>query len=191
MYTYLLACLRIVTEKKHPQMGIWTFEWLVHQINSLCEVLKLKQFFWKNKVVTGKTPFFVIGPFYTPYSIPANTRLGEDVLNTSWRRLHCNIFCLLRRLQGIIARCLLEDVLKKKSCKHVLKTFLEDVLEICHQDFFKTSWKTKDCYAADVLENKKCLLGFVLTLASDRVVFYGNTAFSNLNNLKHEISNWV
>ena len=32
------------------------------------EVLKLKQHFQKNKAVTGKTPFFVKGPFCTPYS---------------------------------------------------------------------------------------------------------------------------
>ena len=32
-------------------------------MNSLQEVLKLKQKFEKNKVVTGKTPFFMIGPF--------------------------------------------------------------------------------------------------------------------------------
>ena len=42
---------------------------MLHQINSLHEVLKLKQNFRKNKVVTGKTPFFVIGPFCTPDSI--------------------------------------------------------------------------------------------------------------------------
>ena len=35
-------------------------------------VLKLKQNFRKNKVVTGKTPFFLIGPFYNPLSISLN-----------------------------------------------------------------------------------------------------------------------
>ena len=38
-------------------------------MNSLYEILELKQNFWKNKVVTGKTLFFVIGPFCTPCSI--------------------------------------------------------------------------------------------------------------------------
>ena len=33
------------------------------------KVLKLKQYFQKNKAVTGKTPFFVIGPFGTPHFI--------------------------------------------------------------------------------------------------------------------------
>ena len=33
------------------------------------EVLKLKQYFQKNKAVTGKTPFFVIGPIGTPLFI--------------------------------------------------------------------------------------------------------------------------
>ena len=72
--------LKILTEKKHPQIklqrfrkvGIWTFRWLIHQINSLNEVLKLKQNFRKNKVVTGKTPFFVICPFCTILSVCLN-----------------------------------------------------------------------------------------------------------------------
>ena len=72
--------LRILTGKKHRQiklqrlqkLRIWAFESLVHQINSLWEVLKLKQNFQKNKVVNGKTPFFVIGPFCTHHSICLN-----------------------------------------------------------------------------------------------------------------------
>ena len=36
---------------------------MVHQINFLLEVLNLKKNLQKNKVVTGKTPFLVIGPF--------------------------------------------------------------------------------------------------------------------------------
>ena len=47
-------------------------------INSLHKVLKLKQNFQKkkiikNKVVTSKTVFFVIGPFCTSLSICLNT----------------------------------------------------------------------------------------------------------------------
>ena len=38
----------------------WAFGLLVYQINSSEEVLKLTQNFQKNKVVTSKTPFFVI-----------------------------------------------------------------------------------------------------------------------------------
>ena len=63
--------LRILTEKNYCQIKlqrlqkvrIWTFGELVHEINSMEEVLKLKQNFQKNKVVTEKTPLFVIGPF--------------------------------------------------------------------------------------------------------------------------------
>ena len=44
------------------KVQIWTFGLLVQQINSVQEVLKLK-LFQKNKVVTGKTPFFLIGLF--------------------------------------------------------------------------------------------------------------------------------
>ena len=47
--------------------------WMVLlQINSLYEVLKLKQNFRKNGVVTSKTLFFVIGPFCTSQSICFN-----------------------------------------------------------------------------------------------------------------------
>ena len=59
--------LRILTGKKHGVFGS-----LLHQINSVEEVLKLKQNFQKNKVVTGKTPFFVTGPFRTYHSICLN-----------------------------------------------------------------------------------------------------------------------
>ena len=72
--------LRILTEKKHRQMElqclqkvqIWAFGLLVQQINSLYEVLKLKQNFQKNKVVTGKTLFFLIGPLCSHHFICLN-----------------------------------------------------------------------------------------------------------------------
>ena len=41
--------------------------WVVGTSNQL--FLKLKQNFQKNNVVTGKTPFFMIGPFCTHHSI--------------------------------------------------------------------------------------------------------------------------
>ena len=73
----LIFYLRLVTGKKHPQIRlqhlwkvwIWTFGLLVHQISSFKEVIKLKQNFHINKVVTGKTPFFAIGLFCTHHSI--------------------------------------------------------------------------------------------------------------------------
>ena len=49
-------------------MDIWVVGIYVHQINFL-KVLKLEQIFQKNKAVTGKTPLFVIGPFYSRHSI--------------------------------------------------------------------------------------------------------------------------
>ena len=72
--------LRILTGKNHPKIKlqrlrkirIWTFGLLVHQINSFEEVLKLKQVFQKYKVVTGKTPLFVIGQFCSRHSICLN-----------------------------------------------------------------------------------------------------------------------
>ena len=76
-------CLKILTGKKHRQLKlqrlqkvrIWAFRLLVHQINFLQEVLQLKQNFEKDKVVTGKAPFFEIGPFYTHHSICLNIGL--------------------------------------------------------------------------------------------------------------------
>ena len=67
--------LRILTEKKHRQMELQRLQkvqiW-VQQINSLYEVLKLKQNFQKNKVVTGITLFFLIGPLCSHHFICLN-----------------------------------------------------------------------------------------------------------------------
>ena len=72
--------LRILKGKKHRQtklqqlqkVRIWPFRLLVHHINYLQEVLKLKQNFQKNKVVAGKTPFFVIVPFCSQHTVCLN-----------------------------------------------------------------------------------------------------------------------
>ena len=54
-------------------MGSWV---VLHQINSLQKVFIRKQFFFfLNKLITGKTPFFVIVPFCTPHAICLNTDL--------------------------------------------------------------------------------------------------------------------
>ena len=76
-FSHTRRILRILTGKKHPEIKlqrlrkirIWTFGLLVHKINSIKEVLKLKKIFQQNKVVTGKTPLFVIGPFCSRHSI--------------------------------------------------------------------------------------------------------------------------
>ena len=77
----------------------------------------------------------------------------EDVLETSWRRLQCNIFLSSKK------------ILLGRRLEDVLKTFKEDVSQIRLEDVFKTSWKTKSVTLKtssrrlkDVLENKKCLL---------------------------------
>ena len=54
---------------KSMNMDIW---WLVHQVNSLSEVIELKQNFQKIKEVTGKILLFVTGPFFTHHSICLN-----------------------------------------------------------------------------------------------------------------------
>ena len=64
-----------------------------------------------------------------PY--PANIRLGENVLKTSWRRL-----------EDIIARCLANTSwrrFRKTYCRYVLKT-LEDEKRYA-EDVFKKSWR--------------------------------------------------
>ena len=62
-------------------MRIWTLGSLVHQINSFSEVLKLKQVFQKNKVVPGKTPLFVIGPFVLTLASDRAVLNGNDVFS--------------------------------------------------------------------------------------------------------------
>ena len=74
------VALTILTGKKHRQIKLqrlrkvrkWAFGTLVHQINSLSEVLKLKQNCQKNKAITCETPFFFIGPFCTRHSTCLN-----------------------------------------------------------------------------------------------------------------------
>ena len=60
---------------------LWIFGSLVDQIKSFFKVLKLKQIFQKNKVVTGKTPLFVIGLFNGRHSICFNIYLWQRVFN--------------------------------------------------------------------------------------------------------------
>ena len=79
---------------------------------------------------------------------PANIRLGQDVLKTSWRRLEdvfsVTFFCLPRRLENVLKTSWRHNC--KTSCKHVWKTSwrrLEDVL--------KTPWKTSWRRLEDVL----------------------------------------
>ena len=55
---------------KSTNMSIWVVD-TSNQV-FIGAVLKLKQNFQKNKVVTGKTPFFVIGSFCSHHSICLN-----------------------------------------------------------------------------------------------------------------------
>ena len=79
------------------------------------------------------------------------------LVKTYWRRLQdvfsVTFFCLPRRLEDIIARRLantswrrLEDVLGRRIANTSWRR-LQEVLE------------DENCYAEDVLENNKCLLG--------------------------------
>ena len=105
--TLLNFYLRILTGKKHRQIklqhlqkvGIWAFGSLIHQINSLWQVLKLKQNFEKNKVVFGKTPFFVIGPFCTHHSICLNIGFWYGSFVWKWCTFNLSAFNLKEVLQ--------------------------------------------------------------------------------------------
>ena len=93
----LFITLRMLTGKKQPQIifqrfrkfWIGTFGWLIHQINYLYKVRKLKQSFWKKKAVAGKSPFFVIVPFCTLHYICLNIGFwpGSFILK-------CSVFIL-------------------------------------------------------------------------------------------------
>ena len=97
-------------------------------------------------------------------SSPANIRLGQDVLKTSWRLLEdvfsVTFFCLLRCLEDILKTSWRHNC--KTSCKHVLKTSWKTSWRRFRKTYckyvFKTSWRRLE----DVLENKKCLLGSLL-----------------------------
>ena len=69
--------LRTLTGKKHPQIKrqrlqlewISTFGLLVIKSTFYKRFLNWNKIFLKDKVITGKTLFFVVDPFCTPYSI--------------------------------------------------------------------------------------------------------------------------
>ena len=64
------STLKLNSRKNTDKM--LTFGSLVHQINSFEGVLKLGEIFQKNKVVTGTTPLFVMGPFCSRHFICLN-----------------------------------------------------------------------------------------------------------------------
>ena len=88
----IFISLRILTRKKHPKIKlqrlrkirIWTFGLLVHQNCSFQEVLKLEQIFRKNKLVTGKTPLFVIDPFCSHHSICLDIGFWQSRFEWKW-----------------------------------------------------------------------------------------------------------
>ena len=66
------------------KIGVWIFGSLLHRINSFKEILKLKQIFQKNKIVTGKTPLFVISSFCCLHSICLNIGFWESSFEWKW-----------------------------------------------------------------------------------------------------------
>ena len=67
--------------------------WVAGTSNQLFkEVLKLKQNFQKNKVVTGKAPFFVIGQFSTHHSICLNAGFWCGSFVWKWCMINLGAF---------------------------------------------------------------------------------------------------
>ena len=102
-----------------------------------------------------------------------------------------------RRLQNVFARRL-QDVFKTSSrCfQNVFKTFSrrnckastsrrlqEDVLQLCLEDVFKTSWKTKKSYAEDVFKTswKRLQYLFIKT----------NVCWANTKEIESKLINMV
>ena len=84
--------LRILAGKNHPQIKfqrLWAFGSLVHQNNSLWEVRKPEQNFQKERVVTGKTPLFMIGPFCTHHLFCLNIGFWHGSI--IWKRCVFNL----------------------------------------------------------------------------------------------------
>ena len=88
-----LVKLRILTGKMYPKIKlqrlrkirILTFGSLVHQINSFhSRDSKTGTNFPKKKVITGKTPLFVIGPFCSRHSICLNIGFWQSNLEWKW-----------------------------------------------------------------------------------------------------------
>ena len=98
------------------QVWIWTLRWLIHHINSLHKVLKLKQNFRKCKVVTGKNPFFMWYNMPILYSYLASDRevlcgrVAFSVLVLSTKKWY---FSFLKRNCVFQKNCFKVKVLKR------------------------------------------------------------------------------
>ena len=131
---------------------------MVHQINSLCEVLKLKQYFPQKKVVSGKAPFFVIGPICTPHSLCLNIGFWQSsfvgkccvsVLVLSTRKQYSSILKKVFVFQKI---CFKVKVLKKfkiKTCQSLKRRAILKILST----FFGT-WAVSVCFKMKPLRKR-------------------------------------
>ena len=128
--------------------------------------------------------------FFTKVVInnPANIRLGEDVLKTSWRH-NCKTSCKL--VLKTSWRCLedvLEDVLKMswKRLEDVLKTSWRRFRKTYCEYVLKTSWKTRNvCWESPSLSTK--CIQFILT----RLSFWKFLTFSLKNSFFYRTSPWA
>ena len=95
---------------------------------------------------------------------------SQDVLKTSSntsssRRLQEDVFkASSRRRLAIMSWRRLQDVLKDKkivTLKTSSRRLQEEVLQLCLEDVFNTSWKTKKCYGEDVFKTSSRRLQYV------------------------------
>ena len=118
------------TLSKSMNMDIW----VVGTSNQLfIRGLKPKQNFRKTKLVTGKTPFFVIGPFYTLNSICLNIGF--------WQRSFIWKYCVFKLSTFKVAtKKLYSSFLKKKIFQKIC--FRVEVLKTLK---ISSDWHIKTC----------------------------------------------
>ena len=96
-----MKSLRILAGKNHRKMKlqrlqkvqIWAFGfWVVGTTNHLFRFLNRHKIFKKNKVVTGKTLFFVIGPFCSHHFTCLNIGFWYDSFEWKWYFFNLSAF---------------------------------------------------------------------------------------------------
>ena len=149
--------------------------------------------------------------FLSKWKYPANIRLDEDVLKTSWRHLssvpsedvltRTNMFALAFRLQTTSSRRLQDVLIKtnifdlairlqdvfKTSCKSVFKTssrHLQEVLQRYLQDVFKTYHQVKLFFLTRLWE----AFNTFLRRSFSKTVIYRGICLSNITSDKFMVS---
>ena len=99
-----------------------------------------------------------------------SSRRLQDVFKMSSRRVFKTFSRRLQRNNFLFSKTSSRRLLAR-YLQHVFKTSSGRICKTstrCFQDAFKTSWKTKNCYAEDVLQTS---LRYVLKTSSKRVEY--------------------